>query len=247
MLELSKASKVFRMFSVGRSQFLVHYEEDNNTHGYITDTMLIFASNEFIRDVIISSYFYEAICRTGAPLSFITDNIDAIQQFISKIFKIQFTFFSPNDFEIKKSTIHSSINQACILEGDNGTYLIGNYFNVNIIFKSDMKYDYHFICPKLTMMLTNFSNVSDTDVQTAVYWIMLACLDFYIGYGDNFKNHNIKMKGIVDTNYYDADTLQLSNKWFKTPKFTRILLEDIGWNGTIETAKLAAKYLNLLH
>lgn len=152
--------------------------------------------------ILMSSLFYEAICRTGTPLSFLTDNIDIINEFISLCYnhwqlphRCHPSFYIPTISCTSKEFICRTEYK---LKGDNASALIG--FERNKVMLQIEDNEIYFIrIPEV------FDTVDENEglprlLRYAFMWILLASKEFEVGYGDNIKIKNNKHKTDVISN-----------------------------------------------
>ena len=136
VLKLSLPNVLLSIYAIDDGQFLIHH-----TSTYVTDRFLdrklkkvlqLNASNEEkeqLSNILISSYFYEVICRSGAPISILTDNLSIIKEFVHKFLQqwnvslpYEFTLITPH---IEEHSSGTCIRRTCFLQGSSGNYEIG--------------------------------------------------------------------------------------------------------------------------
>lgn len=247
-LTISDSFTTFTLYSLKRPKtFLVGYHNGTLSKGYalaseccITDldcnVLECFIPEEediekcldIFSSILISSLFYEAICRAGTPLSFLTDNIDIVNEFISLCYKhwklpcrCQPNFYIPTINCTSKEFI---CRTECKLKGDNVSALIGFEGN-RVLLQTDINEIYTIQIPEL------FNNVDENEgiprlLRYAFMWILLASKEFEVGFGDDIKMKNSKHDADITTDNSDY------NCWIKYPKSIQEALEEVDWDGT---------------
>lgn len=269
MLKISKASLVFKMYAIENGRFLIHFGDTSNSksqQGYITDKELDLKLNRILSapiskegkkqlyDILISGCFYEIVCRVALPLSFITENLDTISKFVTLFLKqwnitlsYKFTFIISSAEKctaISSNKAYSSdlppAPEYC-LHGHKGDYLIG-ISNDDTVFITNGETRYRLNIPISIPRLS--SGIWDTyGITKSLYWMLLANMDFFIGYGNDICCFNPQFKG----NSNDIESFSkfgvLLPDYFKISDSVQHILRKVPWDGNIEKAILASERL----
>lgn len=253
-LKLDLSNALFGMYAIDDGQFLVNY----NGH-YITARFLDRKLNKVLQlnisneekeqlsNILISGYFYEAICRAGVPASILTDNLNILKEFVHKFLQpwnvslpYEFTLIIP---QIEKYSGGTCVKRDCFLQGSSGNYEIGLSIKNDIFLRSGEK-TYYLLQPdilKSPQLSNQLSNTKIGAAEKALYWIMLANLHFEVGYGDDIFCLQKDFKGFLKyEEYYDDSDIWYPddpNEWFKTSNTIRKLLKADNVEDVLLTSK----------
>lgn len=237
-LKLDLSNALFGMYAIDDGQFLVNYNGP-----YITTRILdrklnkvlqLNVSNEEkeqLSNILISSYFYEAICRSGAPIFILTDNLNIIKEFVHKFLQ-QWNVSLPYEFtliipQIEEYSNRIHIKRNCFLQGSNGNYEIGLTFK-NDIFLHNGEKTYYLLQPDI-LKSHQLSGTKIGVAEKAFYWTMLANMHFKVGHGNDIFCLQKDFKGFLkfEEYYEDSDIWypEDPNEWFKTSNTIRKFLK----------------------
>lgn len=253
-LKLDLSNVLFGMYAIDDGQFLVNY----NGH-YITAIFLDRKLNKVLQlnisneekeqlsNILISGYFYEAICRAGVPASILTDNLNILKEFVHKFLQ-QWNVSLPYEFTLIIPRIEEYSRGTCIrgtwfLQGSSGNYEIGLSIKNDIFLRSGEK-TYYLLQPnilKSPQLSNQLSNTKIGAAEKALYWTMLANLHFKVGHGDDIFCLQKDFKGFLKSEEYyeDSDIWYLDdpNEWFKTSNTIRKLLKADNVEDVLLTSK----------
>ena len=265
ILKISNQSLVFKMYAIENGRFLIHNSKFRQ--GYITDKDLdqrihkvlsINISDEGKKqlcDILISGCFYEASCRAAFPLSLITENINTISKFVTLFLK-QWGITSPYEFTFIASSVEkctaltsnkaysSSLPPApeYYLHGQKGDYLIG-ISDDGTVFVTNGEVKYYLNIPISIPRLS--TNIWDRyGITKSLYWILLANMHFFVGYGDDIYCLSTQFQGNSNNiESFSKFGVLLSNCFLKIPDSIQHVLRKVSWDGNIEKAILASERL----
>lgn len=261
MLTISNSSSTFTIYAINSfKRFLIGFNDGKSAKGYITTSSCCITNldrsilecfipeeddiDEYLTlfsSILISSLFYEAICRTGAPLSFLTDNIDVVNKFISLCFK-QWeipSYYKPQFYtlpEVKCTSKEFNYYSDCKLRGDDVFALIG-FGNSRVLLQTDNSHIYFVEIPEV------FCEVDESEgiprlLRYAFMWMLLVSKGFVIGSGYNIRNNNEELK--KDMKPSDWNTINRYNQWLQYPPSIQKALEAVYWDGTEERVSAVA-------
>lgn len=265
MLKISNQSLVFKMYAIENGRFLIH--NSKFIPGYITCkdldqrihevlfTNISAEGKEQLCNILVSGCFYEASCRAAFPLSFITENIDTINKFVTLFLKqwgitfpYKFTFIVSS---VEKCTAISS-NEAYVsdlppapeyyLHGQKGDYLIG-IFNDDTVFVTNGEVKY---CLNIPISIPRLStSIWDRyGISKSLYWMLLANMHFFVGYGNDIYCLSTQFQGNSNNiESFSKFGVLLSNCFLKIPDSVQHVLRKVSWDGNIEKAILASERL----
>lgn len=254
VLKLNTSPTVLSIYALDDGQFIIHHVDYYVTaralDRKLKKVLQLNSSNdekEQISNILISGYFYEAICRTGVPVSILINNLNIIKEFVHKFLQqwdislpYEFTFIIP---KIKENLNGTCRRRTCFLQGSNGTYEIGLSIE-NDIFLSNGKKTYYLLQPDI-LKNHQLSRTKIGAAEKALYWAMLANMYFNIGYGDSFSCTKKDFKCFIDAEeFFNDDVFDIwhpddSKEWFGIPNHICKLLEGV----TPETISLISKKL----
>lgn len=250
VLKLDLPDATFSMYAIDGGQFLVQYNNCYATSRYLDSRLNKILQldahdedKEELSNTLISGYFYEAICRAGLPVSFLTDNISIIRDFIQKFLQ-QWNVSLPYEFnliipKIEEYLEGTCIKGTCFLQGSSGNYEIGLSI-YNDIFIYDGIKTYYLIQPDIFKRYQLGNNPRIDAIEKALYWTILANLHFEVGYGDDIFCHQNGFKGFEKyEEYYPELDWEYGepNEWFKTPNTIRQLLKADNVEDVLLTTK----------